>query len=320
MLLQGVEGGTAEAARSWGGGRGGGIGIRLLEAPVIRRKDPRARSGVIDHLTPGTTIKRRFQVTNTTREPRHIELYAAAATIDHHRFAFAPNRTPNELTTWTSIDTSAVDVPPHETRNARFTIKVPKNAPPGEQYAVIWAENAVRPDREHNVGLINRVGIRVYLDVGPGGEPASDMRIEQLTPARTADGRPELIAQVRNTGGRALDMSGTLSLSGGPGGLRAGPYPAMLGVTLARGDTAPVTVVLDKRLPNGPWTAELTLRSGLLKQTVSATVTFPTAGIGRPVAALTSNRLPLTFALIGLATALAVGTFMLARRRQSRRG
>jgi hypothetical protein len=319
LLLLGVDGGTTEAARAADGGRVGGIGIRLLEAPVTRRHDPRARSGVIDHLPPGTTIKRRFQVANTTRKPRHIELYAAAATIDHHTFTVAPDRTPNELTTWTSIDRDAVDVPPHQTRNAQLTIKVPKDASPGERYADIWAATATRSDRQHGVGLVNRVGIRVYLDVGPGGEPASAMQIENLTPARTADGRPEVIAQVRNTGGRALDMTGTVSLSGGPGGrLRAGPYPAVLGVTLAPGDTAPVTVVLDE-LQNVPWTVKLTLRSGLLKQTVSATVTFPTAGTGRPVATLSSNRLPLATALIGLATALAAGTLILLRRRQSRR-
>ena len=46
-----------------------------------------------------------------------------------------------------------------------------------------------------------------------------------------------VLATVHNTGGRALDMNGTLQLPAGPGGLSAGPFPANLGVTLAIGDT-----------------------------------------------------------------------------------
>jgi hypothetical protein len=245
-------------------------------------------------------------------------LYAAAADIAHHRFTFAPDRTPNELTTWTSINHHAFDLPPGGARVARLTIRVPKTASRGERYAVVWAQTSSNPDAGHDLGFINRVGIRIYLDIGPGGEPSASMSIDKLTPARTPDGRPELVAQVRNTGGRALDISGRLSLSGGPGGLRAGPYPATLGVTLSPGDAAPVAAVLDKRLPNGPWKVELTLQSGLVKQTVSATVTFPVAGVGRPVSLLSSGRFQVGSLLGALILATAAGTFVLLRRRRRR--
>jgi hypothetical protein len=200
-------------------------------------------------------------------------------------------------------------------RMARLTIRVPKTASRGERYAVIWAQTTVDPNSTHNLGFVNRVGIRIYLDIGPGGEPASSMNIDKLTPARTPDGRPELIAQVRNTGGRALDISGTLSLSDGPGGLRAGPYPATLGVTLRPGETAPVTALLDRRLPNGPWKVELTLRSGLVKRTVSATVTFPAAGVGRSVSLLGSLRLGVASVVLTLIVA-AAGLYLYLRRRR----
>jgi hypothetical protein len=66
---------------------------------------------------------------------------------------------------------------------------------------------------------------------------------------------------VHNTGGRALDMNGTLQLSAGPGGLNAGPFPANLGISLAIGATEPITIVLDRRVPDGPSSALVTLRS-----------------------------------------------------------
>ncbi|MCW2912885.1 MAG: hypothetical protein JWN52_953 [Actinomycetia bacterium] len=319
MLLavpfSGAASSTAVGAAS-GGGRGS-LGIRLLEAPVIRKHDPRARIYVVDHLTPGTTITRRMEVTNVSASPRRVELYAAAARIEHDRFVFAPEGTPNELTTWTSLDHPKVDLAPHGNGVVKVTIRVPKSAWRGEQYAVIWAQEAVKPNASHNLGEINRVGIRVYLDIGPGGEPPSDFQIEKLTPMRDGAGRPEIVAQINNTGGRALDMSGTLSLSDGPGGLNAGPFAATTGVTLRPGDTAPVTVVLDKRVPAGPWKVRLSFASGLVKRNVSATITFPASGIGK--SQTMGFHLPIRVLLIGLMILVPSGVLIvLGRRYRSR--
>jgi hypothetical protein len=315
-LLQGAVSTPAQPSAATHGTGGGRFGIRLVDAPVIRRHDPRARIGIVDHLVPGTTIKRRIEVTNTSRNAQHIELYAAAATIAKHEFTVAPGRTPNELTTWTSLDQPAVMVPPSGKKTARVTIRVPQTAPRGERYGVVWAQDSAMPDAKHNLGVVNRVGIPIYLDIGPGGEPPSDMRIQKLTPARTKDGQPQVIAQVHNTGGRALEISGTLSLSDGPGGLRAGPYSANLGVTLSPGDTAPVIVMLDKRLPNGPWKARLTLQSGIVSRTVSATFTFPTNGVGTTIA-LASKPI-YTVPLLAVLVIAAGGVPLFIRRRRSR--
>ncbi|MGI5156384.1 hypothetical protein [Microbispora sp. CA-102843] len=294
-------------------GPGEGLGIRLVDAPVARRDDPRARKGVVDHLSPGTTIKRRLEVSNSSGHPMHVSLYAAAADIRNRAFVFAPDRTPNELSTWTTVTPSEIDLAPGRTRIAWFTIRVPRDAWRGERYAVIWAQTTAEPDATHNLGLASRTGIRVYLDIGPGGEPPSDMSIDRLTPERDAGGRPALVAQVRNTGGRALDLSGSLSLSEGPGGLRAGPYPAELGVTLRPGDTGRLAVVMDPRLPDGPWKADLVIQSGLIKRTVSATVVFPRSGAGRPVA-MSATPLPLVALVAGVIGLAATGLVVRRRR------
>ena len=120
-----------------------------------------------------------------------------------------------------------------------MTITVPSDAAPGEQYGVVWAEARSAPVAGGGVIQVSRVGIRLYVSVGPGGAPAADFTIDSLTANRSADGQPTVLATVHNTGGRALDMSGTLQLLAGPGGLSAGPFPATLGTTLAIGDTEP---------------------------------------------------------------------------------
>ena len=268
----------------------GSIGIRLLDAPVSAGNDPRAQVYIVDHLAPGTIIHRRIEVTNTTASTAHILLYPAAASIANGSFLGAAGHTPNDLSTWTSVSPGAPDVPAGGHVTATVTISLPRDAAPGEQYGVVWAEARSAPIAGGGLIQVNRVGIRLYVSVGPGGPPAAKFTIVSLTAIRASDGRPTVQASVHNTGGRALDINGSLWLSGGPGGLSAGPFPAAPGTTLAIGQTEPVTIALDKQLPAGPWDARITLRSGLLERSAVATITFPAAGAAPSV--ITSSTRP----------------------------
>jgi hypothetical protein len=256
----------------------GSLGLRLVDAPAAAKHDPRARSYIVDHLPPGTTIERRIEVSNTTTSAAHVVLYSSAAGIVKGSFLGAEGHTPNEVSTWTSVTPDKLEVAAHGEAIATVTIEVPKNAAPGEHYGVVWAETRSAPTGSGGITQVSRVGIRLYLSVGPGGAPAADFTIDSLTAERSPDGQPIVVASVHNTGGRALDMHGSLELLGGPSGLTAGPFPAILGTTLAIGDTQPVTIVLDPQLPAGPWDAVIALKSGLLERTGQATITFPVAG------------------------------------------
>jgi hypothetical protein len=155
------------------------------------------------------------------------------------------------------------------------TIKVPKSASSGERYAVIWAAVSGPAPAGGGVTLVNRVGIRMYVSVGPGGAPPSSFAIGVLTAERSATGEPLVAANVRNSGRQTLDIGGTLTLSAGPGGLRAGPFPVTLRAALAPGASEPASVRLDRRLPRGPWRAELRLTSGTIARNAVATISFP---------------------------------------------
>jgi hypothetical protein len=300
-----------------------GLGIRLTEAPVSAADDPRAKVYIVDHLAPGTVIERKIEVSNQTAEASHVVLYPAAASLEKGSFAAAEGDTPNELSTWTTISPAEADIPANGTVLATVTITVPADAAPGETYGVVWAQ--AQAGATGSVSQVTRVGIRLYLSVGPGGAPAPDFTIESLTARRSSDGKPVVSASVKNTGGRALDMTGELRLSAGPGGLEAGPFPADLGTTLAIGGTQPVSVALDERLPAGPWDASITLRSGLTERTVDATLTFPASGAGRPVdtrAADTPapNRSGLVLMLLVITVMVIVlWTLLVSRRRRRRR-
>ncbi|MDP9220960.1 MAG: peptidase [Actinomycetota bacterium] len=295
------------------------FGLRLLDVPVTAGNDPRARLYVVDHLAPGAVIHRRIQISNSSRADTSIALYPAGATIAQGTFQGAGGHTRNDLSTWTSVTPDGATIAGGGQLMATVTIAVPRDAAPGEQYGVVWAEARSAPDAA-GVTEVNRVGIRLYVSVGPGGAPAANFTIESLTAQRSAQGRPLVVASVHNTGGRALDLSGSLDLSAGPGGLSAGPFPATLGVTLAIGDTERVTIALDKRLPAGPWRASVTLHSGLLDRTGQATITFPDTGSSPAVPTSSTGSRRLIFEGVGLLLLMGfAGCAVAARQRRSRR-
>ncbi|KWV30203.1 hypothetical protein AWV63_24290 [Micromonospora rifamycinica] len=287
------------------------VGIRLLDAPVNRRDDSRAHKYIVDHVHPGTTVKRRIVVENVSEIERKIAVYAAAAEVDRTGFVFAPDRTPNELSSWITVDHDEVELEPDDESVLTVTIVVPEKASAGERYAVIWAE--VSTTDGANVRNVGRAGIRVYLSVGPGGEPPSGFEVTGLAGDRDGDGAPVVTAEVRNTGRRALDLAGQLRLTDGPGGLSVGPVRAEAD-TLALGATTTVRVQLDPRLPDGPWNARLDLASGWTRRTATGSVSFS----GHPATAATRadhSGLVLTGGLVASTAVLLLFAGFAFRRR-----
>ncbi|MER7501703.1 hypothetical protein AB0L05_34080 [Nonomuraea pusilla] len=321
LLILGVIGAPAHADHDPRGRRAdpperSTIGIRLLEASSNRRDDPRARLYIVDHINPGTTISRRFEVRNGSDVTRTIRVYAGGAEIRKNAFTPLPERVTGEPASWITVDRPRLAVPPRTSVTLKATIGIPENATEGERYGVLLAETSSEgPSPQKNLRMINRVGIRLYLDIGPGGDRPSDFEIERLTPGRTETGMPVVKATVRNTGERALDFEGRMWLSDGPGGLSAGPFPAQVGTTVAPGGTAPVMVVLDERLPDGPWGVKLELRSGQVERTVTGTLTFPAkpASWGLPAFL---DEAPSWLLPAGAVTALALPVALVVRARR----
>jgi hypothetical protein len=252
-----------------------GLGVRLLDAPTARADDPRARVYVVDQVKPGTVFTRHVEVSNGDATAMDVLVYPATATVSGGAFNVGARGVAGAIPQWASVSPTQVHLDAGARVAVTVTFRVPSDAPSGEVYGAVVAERpAQRTSKGVSVAL--RAAVRVYLSVGPGGEPASDFTVDSLTAARDEDGRPLVLAQVHNTGGRALDLSGTLRLSKGPGGLSAGPFSATLGTTLGIGQTGRVSVPLDKALPAGPWLAALELRSGTLARKVEGTITFPT--------------------------------------------
>jgi hypothetical protein len=287
----------------------GGVGVRLVDLSPNVRSDPLARSYIVDRLAPGTTLHRRIEISNTTHSPVGVAVYTSGAELHQGQFAFAQGRSRNELSSWTSVTRPTLTLAPGARALETVTVSVPKLASSGERYAVVWAEMSAPTSATAGIKLVNRVGVRLYLSIGPGGAPPASFAVGALIAERSAAGAPRLVARVRNNGRRTLDITGSLTLSDGPGGLRAGPFAVALGTTLPPGQSEPAIVTFDKRLPSGPWRAQLLLRSGFVDRSSVATITFP------PANSVTNKSKSdhLILAASVLLALLAVGGFVLVR-------
>jgi hypothetical protein len=275
-VLAAATGALARPAQAAAGPGPGSFGIRLVDVPTSEADNPRALRYIIDHLGPGTTIRRRILVENLGRKAARIIVYPDAATISAGSFIGGAGETRSDLTTWITTNKQTVVLGPHANTMVTVTIRVPRDASSGERYGVVWAQETSRSGLA--ITEINRVGVRIYLSVGPGGAPPSNFVVTSLTATRSAHGQPVVIAHVHNTGGRALDISGYLKLSNGPGGLTAGPYTIDDDITIAPGQSEPMEIVLSSRLPDGPWLAQIDLVSGLTEGHAEATIQFPGYG------------------------------------------
>lgn len=295
------------------------IGVRLVDIPADNEDDPRARQYIVDELMPGTTIHRRIEVVNYTDSRQLVHVYSGAADIINGAFVGAAGRSGNDLSRWTSLNTGSVEIPPHSSVYEKVTVAVPEDAAPGEQYAVVWAE--VRGAGENNIVLVNRVGIRMYFAVQGNNPAPSAFTVDTMTAHRRPDGVAVVHAQVHNTGGRALDMSGTLTLSKVSGSVSVGPYLANLGTTLAPGRSETVTFTVADKIGDGPWKATVELRSGLVTGKYQAEITFPREyGIGDAVAATEADDDTFLYLALAATALLSTVTFFLVRthRRRSR--
>ena len=295
-----------------------GIGIKLLDIPEATQNDPRARSYIVDQVDPGTLIERRVQVQNNSDSDTTVYVYVGAANVDGGNFVGEANPSKNELTAWTSLEHSELHMSAASSIDVLATIDVPFDASEGEQYAVIWVEQRSAPVDGSSIMQASRAGIRIYLSVGAGNGSPANFEVGSLTPSRDDSGAPTLSALVTNIGGRAVDISGDLTLANGPAGLSAGPFSVQQATTLAPGDSGEVVFTLSDELPNGPWDATLALKSGLVEREASATITFPDAGVGDTVAPNESPMLLIALVSSGaVLLLLAAGTFWWLRRRKA---
>jgi hypothetical protein len=253
------------------------FGVRLFDVPVAAAHNPRALRYIIDFVHPGSVIRRRILVLNQETRRAHFAVYPDAARITRGLFVGDSGATRSELTNWTRLQHRTLTLSPGASTLDMVTIRIPRGATRGEHYGVIWVQQAARARTASGTAIkeVNRVGIRIYLDVGRGGAPPTRFVITSLAGHRSPGGQPVVVAHVHDTGGLAVDLSGQLRLSDGPGGITAGPFLEQQVVTLAPGQSGNLVFAESKNLPGGSWHAAVRLVSGITTATAQSDIQFP---------------------------------------------
>ncbi len=109
---------------------------------------------------PGATISGKLFVVNEGQEARTFYAAFEKFTEVNGQKKFLPSE-PAELSEWFKMEKS-VSLKAGEQKEIPFTIEVPKNAPPGGHFAVIWWGTA---PPEGQVAIVTRAGILVFLQV-----------------------------------------------------------------------------------------------------------------------------------------------------------
>jgi hypothetical protein len=294
--------------------------VRLVDVPVDAAHNPRALRYIVDYLPTGTVIHRRILIMNQETRTARFTIYPDAAQIAHGLFTGDAGATRSELTEWIRVQHPAVTLPPGASVMDTVTIRVPPVATRGEHHGVIWVQQAahLRVAKGFGVNDVARVGIRVYLAVGHGGSPPTNFTIASITGRRSASGRPFILVHVENTGGRAVDLNGTVRLSHGPGNTGAGPFRAQQIISLAPGQSGTMTFAPPQSVPNGPWQARVTLVSGLTTRAATASIQFaPLAAPHQGLSLMAWLGLSLAAAVVILAVVAFITARRVARRRRA---
>lgn len=288
----------------------GDIGVKLDTVPASERNNPIDQAYIVRWMRRGTVARAVISVLNDTPATQHIQVYPAAAQMSGLVFEFASGTTANELTTWTRLSQHLLVMKPFTEAPVEVAITVPRDASPGRNVAVIWAQLS---SGHGQITMVNRVGIRMYITIGRGGPPPPGFRISSATAGRSPSGRPEVLVRVRNTGGTPLSLVSQVRLVNGPGGVSIANLPLASGTTmLGVGTVSTLAFAGSKSLPNGPWTAVLSMRGGFIQHTLRVRLTFPTPGTRL------AGLMPVAIGVL-VAVPLVTGWLFVGRRRRARR-
>jgi hypothetical protein len=126
----------------------------------------------------------------------------------------------SDLSTWFSMPES-VTLKSQIGKQIPFTINVPKDAPPGGHFAVIWWSSAPPGESGEQVAIVTRAGILVYLTVS--GDVKEEGMIEDFSPrTRFFTSFPLDFSLIfKNSGNTYLKPQGTFQIKNLFGGVSA---------------------------------------------------------------------------------------------------
>jgi len=115
------------------------------------------------NANPGQTIEGTMFLKNDDNTA--VTFYPSIETFTEKNGEKVFIKVPNDLESWIKVP-SSVKLPAGGSTNISFSITVPKNASPGGHFAIVWwSTTPPSSSSNHQVSIVTRAGILVYLNV-----------------------------------------------------------------------------------------------------------------------------------------------------------
>ncbi len=136
------------------------------------------------NLKPGQLVVDHAAVLNVTNQPVTLSVYAAdGKNTTTGGYSVVPSsRSSLDVGSWVKLARSQVTVPAHSSVVMPFTLRVPRNAEPGDHAGGIVASlrTFAKDAKGNTVSIENRVGTRLYVRVA--GKLVPRIRVDHLEP------------------------------------------------------------------------------------------------------------------------------------------
>jgi hypothetical protein len=159
-------------------------------------------------VDPGTTISDKLFIVNEGQEEQTFYAAFEKFAVENGQTKFLPSE-PAELAEWFKMEKS-VTLKAGEQKEIPFTIEVPKNAPPGGHFAVVWWGTAPPGGQ---VAIVTRAGILVFLQVSGEVNEKGDITEFSLIKGRFIFKLPDdFVVNFQNQGNTYLKPLGEIAI------------------------------------------------------------------------------------------------------------
>ena len=221
------------------------------------------------NVKPGSTISDHVAVLNRSNQSVAFTIYATDATGTTSSDVLTllpPDKAPTEVGAWArfahGVAQLSVIIPADRGVIEPFTLRVPRDANPGDHIGALMASVTVRRNTSTGTGIneTSRIGVPILLRVV--GALHAGLRVESVTVSYAGsfnplnDGRATVTYAVQNTGNVLLSGSEAVSVSGpfGAAAARLSSLPVIL-----PGDSVKFTETTGLLYGVGPLTAHVRL-------------------------------------------------------------
>ncbi|WP_460369396.1 WxL protein peptidoglycan domain-containing protein, partial [Actinocorallia lasiicapitis] len=239
-------------------------------------KGPTGRDYFVYTVAPGQTVRDTVGITNRGDKPLTFRIYPTDAfTTEDGSFALlTADKQPSDVGSWVRTGLTTVTVKPGKRADVPFTLKVPRNATPGDHTGGVLAavtEQQTTADGQR-VNVDRRVAARVYLRVN--GPVTAKLEVDRIAASAkgpiVGSGTVTVTYRVRNTGNVRLKARAHVATEAALAGAQGRPADRDI-PELLPGSSMTFTDTVPEVLPAGP-----------LKVSVRLTPTDPAATDGRP--------------------------------------